>query len=84
MDKGTFSDVAVHFDYDDDDDDDDDLVFYNPFNNFSVISRRRKEVNERLCNETPYSHELNSASCGIRTPGPCDPKSGATRTPLLF
>ena len=39
----------------DDDDDDDDLVFYAPFN----IIRRWKGDNQRLCNEAPYSYELN-------------------------
>ena len=38
---------------DDDDDndaaDDDDLVFYAPFNIVSLISRRRKNSNERVC-----------------------------------
>ena len=44
--------------------DDDDLVFYVAFN---LISRWRKYDNEEaLCNEVPYSHELNSTSRGIQ------------------
>ena len=49
----------------------DDMRFYVLFNSVSVISRRLKVDNERLCNGAPFTVEKISPRAGIE-PGPLD------------
>ena len=48
-------------------DDDDDLVFYVPFNIICHYEMMNGCLWKALCNEAPYSHEVNFTSSRIQT-----------------